>query len=239
MNWQEFEWISFDCYGTLIDWESGILEYIRPLLHAKDCNASDSQILNLYSELEPREQSGPYRTYREVLAGVMRGLASKLQFDISDAEAAGLAESIAQWKPFPDTLPGLRDLGTQFRLAILSNIDDDLFALTAKHLKIPFDLVVTAQQARGYKPSRHNFEILLERLSVAKEKLLHAAESLYHDVAPARELGIATLWVNRRQGRAAAASRLADVKPDFEVANIQQLARLALSRNSATGSRES
>ncbi len=237
MNWQQFDWISFDCYGTLIDWESGILGYLRPLLRKKACSASDAQILNLYSELEPREQAGPYRSYREVLAGVMRGLASGLQFDVSASEAAGLAESIAHWKPFPDTLPGLRDLGTRFRLAILSNIDDDLFALTAKHLEVPFDLVVTAQQVRSYKPSRHNFEVLLERLG-AKDNLLHAAESLYHDVAPARELGIATVWVNRRQGRAAAASRLASVKPDFEVANIQQLARLALSR-SITDSRES
>ncbi len=238
MNWRQFDWVSFDCYGTLIDWESGILGYVRPLLHAKGCSASDSQILNLYSELEPREQAEPYRSYREVLAGVMRGLASQLQFDVSASEAAGLAESIEQWKPFPDALPGLRDLGTRFHLAILSNIDDDLFALSARHLAMPFDVVVTAQQVRSYKPSHHNFEVLLERLGVAKDKLLHAAESLYHDVAPARELGIATVWVNRRQGRAAAASRLARVKPDFEVAKIQQLARLALSR-SATGSRES
>lgn len=227
MNWRQFEWVSFDCYGTLIDWEAGILGYMRPLLRAKGCSASDWQILTLYSELEPHEQAGPYRSYREVLDGVMHGLASKLQFDVSASEAAGLAESIAHWKPFPDTLPGLRNLGTRFRLAILSNIDDDLFALTAKHLEVAFDRVVTAQQVRSYKPSHHNFEVLLDRLGTAKERLLHAAESLYHDVAPARELGIATVWVNRRQGRAAAASRLADVKPDFEVANIGELAESA------------
>ncbi len=238
MNWRQFEWVSFDCYGTLIDWESGILGYIRPLLRAKGCNTSDSQILQLYSELEPRQQSGPYRSYREVLDGVMRGFARELQFEVSSAEAAGLADSIAQWKPFPDTVAGLRDLGTCFRLAVLSNIDDDLFAGSAQQLQVPFDTVVTAQQARSYKPSRHNFQVLLDRLGTAKDKLLHAAESLYHDVAPARELGIATVWVNRRQGRAAAASKLANVKPDFEVSNIQQLARLAVSR-SATGLRES
>ena len=238
MDWSRFEWISFDCYGTLIDWESGILGYLQPLLRDKACETSDSQLLNLYSELEPREQSGEYRPYRDVLAAVMRGLGAELHIQFSKSEIDGLAESIAGWKPFSDTVPGLRNLGTAFRLAILSNIDDDLFAVTAKHLDFPFDTVVTAQQARSYKPSRHNFELLLERLGVTKEKLLHAAESLYHDVAPARELGIATVWVNRRRGRAAAASRLADVKPDFEVATIQQLARLALSR-SATDSRES
>ena len=238
MSWRQFEWISFDCYGTLIDWESGILGYMRPLLRAKSCDASDAQILNLYSELEPREQSGAYVRYREVLAAVVRGFAQEMKFEVSANEADGLADSIAQWKPFPDTVQGLHDLGTRFRLAVLSNIDDDLFALSAQQLQVPFDVVVTAQQARSYKPSHHNFELLMDRLGTSKEKLLHAAESLYHDVAPARELGIATVWVNRRQGRVAAASKLAEAMPDFEVSNIQQLARLALSR-SATGSRES
>lgn len=237
MNWQQFEWVSFDCYGTLIDWESGILGYLRPLLRAKGSEISDSQILNLYSQLEPKEEAGEYRRYRQVLAGVMRGFAEELRVDFTQFEISGLADSVAGWKPFPDTVPGLRDLGTRFRLAILSNIDDDLFAVTAKHLEVRFDLVITAEQVRSYKPSHNNFEVLLERAGTARTRLLHAAESLYHDVAPAREMGIANVWVNRRQGRRAAASRLADAKPDVEVATIQQLARLALSR--ATGSRES
>jgi 2-haloacid dehalogenase len=238
LDWNRFEWITFDCYGTLINWEAGILGYLQPLLRSKGCEVSNSRILSLYSELEPREQAGEYRRYRDVLAAVMRGLGKELELQLSEAEIRGLADSIAGWKPFADTVPGLQELKSRYRLGILSNIDDDLFALTAKHLEVPFDLVVTAEQARSYKPSRRNFELLVERLGIAKEKLLHAAESLYHDVAPARELGITTVWVNRRQGRPAAASRLADVKPDFEVATIQQLARLAFSR-SATGSRES
>ena len=228
MNWQKIEWLSFDCYGTLIDWESGILGYLRPLLRSKGCDASDSQILNLYSEFEPSEQSGTYRSYREVLAEVMRRYATELKFEVSTAEAAGLADSIADWKPFPDTVSGLRKLKSQYKLAILSNIDDDLFALTATHLEVPFDLVVTAQQVRSYKPSRRNFETLLDRIGTSRDRLVHAAESLYHDVAPARELGIATVWVNRRQGKAAAATRLTDAKPDLEVASIAELARSAV-----------
>jgi 2-haloacid dehalogenase len=228
MNWQKIEWLSFDCYGTLIDWESGILGYLRPLLRSKGCDASDSQILNLYSEFEPSEQSGTYRSYREVLAEVMRRYATELKFEVSTAEAAGLADSIADWKPFPDTVSGLRNLKSQYKLAILSNIDDDLFALTATHLEVPFDLVVTAQQVRSYKPSRRNFETLLDRIGTSRDRLVHAAESLYHDVAPARELGIATVWVNRRQGKAAAATRLTDAKPDLEVASIAELARSAV-----------
>ncbi len=227
MDWQQFQWISFDCYGTLIDWESGILGYIRPLLRAKNCAASDAQILNLYSELEPREQSRSYRCYREVLIDVMRGFAREWKFELSATEAAGLADSIADWKPFPDTVQGLHKLKSRYKLAILSNIDDDLFAFTARRLEVPFDLVVTAQQVRSYKPSHHNFGALLQRLGSPQERLLHAAESLYHDVAPASELGIATVWVNRRQGKPAAAARLADAKPDLEVPSIAELARLA------------
>jgi len=226
MNWRHFEWVSFDCYGTLIDWESGILGYVRPLLHAKGCDVSDSRILSLYSELEPREQAGEYRKYREILAAVMRGFAQELRVQFSAPELNGLADSIAGWEPFPDTIQGLRELKSRYRLAILSNIDDDVFALTAKHLQVPFDLVVTAQQVRSYKPSPRNFEVLLDRIGNGKDKLLHAAESLYHDIAPARELGIATVWVNRRQGRKSAASRLADVKPDAEVADIAGLAQI-------------
>ena len=227
MNWPQFEWVSFDCYGTLIDWEAGILGYIRPLLRARGCAVDDSQVLNLYSEFEPREQAGEYRSYREVLAAVMRAFAKQFNFEMSPAEANGLAESIADWRPFPDTIPGLRDLESRYRLAILSNIDDDLFAQTAEHLQVEFDLVVTAEQARSYKPSRNNFRLLLQRLDVSPDKLLHAAESLYHDVVPAQELGIATAWVNRRKGKKTAATRLVEANPDVEVANIQELARLA------------
>ena len=124
-------------------------------------------------------------------------------------------------------MQGLRELKSQYKLAILSNIDNDLFAFTAKHLEVAFDLIVTAQQVRSYKPSQRNFETLLARIDASPQALLHAAESLYHDVAPARELGIATVWVNRRQGKPAAASRLADAKPDVEVASVGELARIA------------
>jgi 2-haloacid dehalogenase len=228
LDWPRFEWLSFDCYGTLIDWETGILAYLRPLLRSKGCDVSDAEILNLYSEFEPREQSGSYRSYREVLASVVRDFANKFRFEVNSAEAGGLAESLGNWRPFPDTVPGLRALKSRYRLAILSNIDDDLFALTAQHLQVPFDLVITAQQVRAYKPSRRNFALLLEQTGISTDGLLHVAESLYHDVVPARQMGISTVWVNRRQGKSAAATRLADAKPDLEVASIGALAGIAV-----------
>ncbi len=225
-DFSRFEWLSFDCYGTLIDWESGILGYFRELLQRRGCKISDDEILNLYSEFEPREQAGEYRPYREVLASVVLDFARELHFDVSEAEAAGLAESIRNWQPFPDTVAGLRRLHSRYKLAILSNIDDDLFAWSAAKLEVPFDCVVTAQQVGSYKPSLRNFETLLERLAIPRERLLHVAESLYHDVGPARSMGIETVWVNRRQGKAAA-SKFVEARADAEAATIAELADAA------------
>ena len=117
---------------------------------------------------------------------------------------------------------------SRYKLAVLSNIDDDLFAYTAPKLEVRFDAVVTAQQVHSYKPSLNNFEALLRRHAIPRDRLLHVAESLYHDVEPARSLDIATVWVNRRQGKPAAASKLADAKPDLEVADVGSLAELAV-----------
>ena len=226
LDFAQFDWVSFDCYGTLVDWESGILGYLRPLLQRKGLELRDAQILSLYSEFEPREQSGDYHSYRNVLASVVGDFARELHFDVTEAEASGLADSIREWTPFPDTVPALRELKRGYRLAILSNIDDELFRFSAQKLQVPFDCVVTAQQARSYKPSLRNFELLLEKLSVPRSRLLHVAESLYHDVAPAASLGIRTVWVNRRQGKAAAASKYCEAQPDVEVSDLDKLVKL-------------
>jgi len=227
LDFSQFEWISFDCYGTLIDWESGILGYLRPLCERKGRSLSDAEILSLYSELEPREQGGKYRTYRHVLASVVRDFGRELRFEVTEAEMAGLSDSIRSWQPFEDTVPALRYLHSHYKLAILSNIDDDLFAYSAQKLGVPFSCVVTAQQAQSYKPSARNFELLLEKIAVPRSRLLHVAESLYHDVGPANLLGITAVWVNRRQGRAAGASRLSKAKADLEVPDLDGLAQHA------------
>jgi 2-haloacid dehalogenase len=222
----QFDWISFDCYGTLVDWESGILNYLRPLLQRHGKQLNDAQILSLYSEFEPREQSGEYRSYRDVLASVVGDFAHELGFEVNVSEVTGLANSMGEWTPFGDTVPALRELKQRYRLAILSNIDDALFRDSAEKLQVPFDCVVTAQQARSYKPALGNFELLLEKLAIPRARLLHVAESLYHDVAPASSLGIATVWVNRRQGKGAAASKFCDARPDLEVPDLAGLLEL-------------
>ena len=223
----QFEWLSFDCYGTLIDWEAGILGYIQPLLENKVRFANDDEVLRLYSELEPRAQAGPYHTYRDVLSAVVRDFGREFRFPVTPGEAVGLADSIRNWEPFPDTVAALQQLKTRYKLAILSNIDNDLFAYSAAKLEVHFDCVITAQHLRSYKPSLDNFRALLRRLGVQRERLLHVAESLFHDVAPAHSLGIPTAWVNRRKGRNAAASKLANVRADVEVSDLAALAKLA------------
>jgi 2-haloacid dehalogenase len=226
LDFTHFEWVSFDCYGTLIDWESGILGYLQPLLRSKNRDLPYAEILRMYSEFEPAQQSKTYRPYREILAGVVRDFARELRFDVSEHEAAGLADSIRDWQPFSDTMPALQILKSRYKLAILSNIDDDLFAYSAAKLEVPFDCVVTAQQARSYKPALGNFHLLLQRLQIPRSRLLHVAESLFHDVAPANSLGIKAVWVNRRRGRPAAASKLVDANPDLQVSDLGELASL-------------
>jgi len=228
LDFAQFEYLSFDCYGTLIDWESGILGYLGPLLRSKGVSVTNDEILNLYSEFEPRQQEQAYRSYREILAGVVRDFAAHFDFSVSGEEAGGLAESIREWQAFPDTAPALQRLKQRYKLAVLSNIDDDLFAFSAPKLGIELDCVVTAQQAQSYKPSLRNFETLLQRIPVEKTRLLHVAESLYHDVVPAQSLGIATVWVNRRQNKPAAATKLVSAQPDLEVPTVGALAELAV-----------
>src|SRR5450631_3552501 len=122
-DFSRFEYLSFDCYGTLIDWESGILGYLRPLLKSKGCAVSDGEILNLYSTFEPNAQTAPYRIYRDVLSSVVRDFAHEFNVEVSGEEANGLADSIRRWQPFPDTVSALKRLKSRYKLAVLSNID--------------------------------------------------------------------------------------------------------------------
>ena len=230
MEFSHFTTISFDCYGTLIEWEAGILPVLRALLARHNCSLADAAILELYGEFEARAESGPYRRYREVLQSVVKAFGEQLGFDPSPAEISSLHESVAAWPPFADTVGALERLKKKrYKLAIISNIDDDLFAQTRKLLGVEFDAVVTAEQAQSYKPSLRNFELALQRLGVGREELLHVGQSIYHDVIPAQSLGIATVWVNRKSARpGVGAVRAATGKPDLEIPDLATLADWAL-----------
>jgi 2-haloacid dehalogenase len=225
LDFARFDALTFDCYGTLIDWERGIAGALQSVCRRHGVERTDGELLALFAETEAPIQSGTFRSYREVLDETMRQLAVRLAFpaDLNDVRA--LSSSLATWPPFDDTVPALRSLARRYRLGILSNVDDDLFAGSATQLGVPFDWVVTAQQVRAYKPARANFHFLLRRMGLPWERVLHEAQSRYHDVAPARSLGLATVWVNRREA-GGGATPAADAKPDLEVPDLATLARL-------------
>lgn len=225
LDFSRFEILTFDCYGTLINWEDGILRCLHRILaaHGKDIDAA--AILRLYSEFEATAEQGKYQRYREVLESVVRQFGEQLGFVPTDEEARSLPDSLPNWKPWPDTVSALGDLQSRFRLAIVSNVDDDLFAATRPQLGAKFYQIITAQQAGAYKPSLKIFELALSRVGVPAHRVLHVGQSLYHDVVPAQSLGLATVWVNRPSARAGVgAVKAAEGHPDLQVSSLAELA---------------
>jgi 2-haloacid dehalogenase len=228
MDFNAFTTITFDCYGTLIDWEAGLLPALRRILAAHEQILPDAVLLELYGEFEAQAESRPYQTYRNVLESVVRQFGERCGFHPSLSELRSLQESVPAWPPFPDTVAALQKLQQRYRLAIISNIDDDLFAETRKHLGVEFSAVITAEQARSYKPSLKNFRLALQALGIEPSSLLHAGQSVYHDIIPAQSLGIRTVWVNRQSARpGVGAVRKASGQPDLEVPDVATLVNLA------------
>ena len=227
MDFSSVRLITFDCYGTLIDWETGMLNSLRVLL-PNLTGVSDEQLLEMYGEIEARLESGPYLVYRAILSRTAEEIAGRVGRSINPADAQRFSESLKQWKPFPDTVEGLQKLATRYRLAIISNVDDDLFAATQKLLQAPFEFVVTAQQVRSYKPSLNNFGEAVKRAlqaGIKPDQILHVAQSLYHDIAPANSIGLKNVWVNRRFGKSGSgATAGSTARPMLEVQSIGELA---------------
>jgi len=225
LAFDSFQAITFDCYGTLIDWESGILRVLRPMLTEHGKRVPDEQILAVFAELEPAIQSREYLRYRLVLEEVVRGLGQHFGFSVSTDEARSLAASLKTWTPFPDTMAALRALKSKYRLGIISNTDEDLFSDTARHLRVAFDWVITAEQARAYKPAPAIFELALKKIGLAPDNVLHAGQSVFHDVVPAKQVGMPAVLVTRR---GPGAVKRASAKPDLEVPDLKTLAAMAL-----------
>ena len=227
-DFDRFGCLTFDCYGTLIDWEQGILRALRPIVDAHSIHASDADLLRNYGELEAQLEAGDYRSYRNILEDIVRGLGELFGFRPSAEEIHSLPESLPNWEPFADTRSALQRLKTKYQLAIISNTDDDLFAGTARKLAIDFDHVITAQQAKSYKPSHHNFQLAMEKIGLPADRILHVGQSIYHDVVPARSMGLATVWVTRRRVKEGVAATLpASGQPDLEVPDLKTLADVA------------
>jgi 2-haloacid dehalogenase len=224
IDFRSFDALTFDCYGTLIDWESGLLAALRPF--APD--AGDDVLLEAFARHEARLEAGPYLPYKDVLAGCLRALGDELGFATSDEQQAAFGQSVRDWPAFADSPDALARLKTRFKLAVITNCDDDLFAASNERLGVQFDWIVTAEQAQGYKPRTENFEYAFERIDVPRERILHVAQSLFHDHVPAKALGMTTVWIDRRQGRAGGgATPPANAQPDLTTPDLKTFADLA------------
>jgi 2-haloacid dehalogenase len=229
LDFSRFEILTFDCYGTLINWEAGILSALHRILSAHEKQIDDGALLKLYGDFEQLSESGVFHPYRQVLESVVRRFGAQLGFSPTADEARSLPDSLPSWQPWPDTVATLRQLSTRFRLAILSNVDDDLFAATRPKLGVEFAEVITAQQAQAYKPSLKLFELALSRINAPAHRVLHVGQSIYHDVIPAQALGLATVWVNRPSARpGVGAVKAAQAKPDLTVSSLAELAAAAV-----------
>jgi len=229
MRLSDFQALSFDCYGTLIDWERGILTALQPL--RERIRVSDEDLLEAYGAAELEiEQEHPSLVYSQLLEKVHAALCDRYGVDESELEAAKFGASVGEWPAFPDSVEALRYLKEHFKLVILSNVDRLSFAGSNRRLGIDFDYIFTAQDIGSYKPDLRNFEYLLAKLGengVGKGQLLHVAQSLFHDHVPANRIGIASAWIDRRHDReGGGATVLPDPMPhyDFRFTSLGELA---------------
>ena len=221
MATRAIEVITFDCYGTLIDWDAGIRGAFGTEALRSGSTYDGDLVMELYHEEEPEVQTGPFRPYREVLAEVARRVTDRLSMPAGPEGASFLADGLPDWPPFPDTGAALERLAAAgYRLGILSNVDDDLLAGTRRHLPDVFDddLIVTAQRVGSYKPAPGHFEEARHR--IGDRGWLHAAQSLFHDIRPASSMAIPAAWINRYNDPRPAGGP----EPAIEVATLAELA---------------
>lgn len=204
---------TFDCYGTLIDWNLGIRTELERTFGVEQA----PRLLERYHEIEREIESEPFRTYREVLTLALERLAQDEQLQLPEGEAGALAHSLPDWPPFaevPDALAELRERG--WLLAILSNTDRDLIAASQRQLGVPIDLAIVAEDVKSYKPAHAHWEHFFEATTAERSRHVHVAASLFHDIAPAKELGLRSVWINRL-------GEEADPVPDRELSDASDL----------------
>ena len=234
MRLTDFEALSFDCYGTLIDWEAGLAAVLIPWAREHGVGLTGEQLLAEYASCEEAaEAEHPAELYPDILARSLRVLGGELGAEVTGQDAARLAASVPDWPAFPDSRDALRALGERFKLIILSNVDRSSFAGSNPRLGVEFTSILTAQDIGSYKPSPRNFEALTReaaRLGIGPGKLLHVAQSLFHDHVPAQRAGLPTAWINRRHARpgwGATPEPPAPVTPDWEFPSMAAFAAAA------------
>jgi 2-haloacid dehalogenase len=206
-------WATFDCYGTLIDWNLGIRTELERVFGVE----AAPRLLERYHELEPKIESEQYRTHREVLRLAFEELLREEGLQLPEGEAGTLANSLPEWPPFPEVPAALAELRSRgWKLAILSNTDRDLIAESQKRLGVPFDLAIVAEDVQSYKPAHGHWERFFDATTADRDAHVHVAASLFHDIAPARELGLKSVWINRL-------GEQADPEPDRELTDLAPL----------------
>jgi 2-haloacid dehalogenase len=229
IDFTDVDALTFDCYGTLIDWETGLTGAFRPVLTAHGITADADDVLARFARYEAASESGPYRRYRDVLAAALDGVGTELGFMPTDDEVRSFSGSVVDWPAFPDSVAALARLKRRFRLGVITNCDDDLFAASNQRLEVEFDWVITAEQVGSYKPDERNFQVAFERLGLPHERLVHVAQSLYHDHVPAKRLGLTTVWIDRRHDMAGGgATPPAEASPDATYPDMASFAAAAV-----------
>lgn len=231
MKLHDFSTLTFDCYGTLIDWESGMVKALEPLTSRATRPLSRDDILAAHARHESSQQATtPAKRYSDLLAVVYKRLAEEWGVPVSWAECRTYGSSVGNWPAFPDSAEALKYLKQHYKLVILSNVDNESFALSNAKLGVEFDAVYTAEDIGSYKPSLRNFEYMLDKLttlSVEKVDILHTAESLFHDHGPANQMGLVSCWIHRRHalgGFGATMEPGAMPKIDFKFTSLGELA---------------
>ena len=232
LDYAAYDVLTFDTYGTLIDWEAGIVAALRAALGDAAAALPDEELLARFAAYE-HDAEAPGTRYRDVLATCLRLVAAELGSSVTDAEADAFGGSVGDWPPFPDSGEALRRLQSRFAIVTITNCDDDLFAASEVRLGVTFDAVVTAQQVGRYKPDPAGFHVahrrIAEELGTPKERVLHVAQSLFHDHVPAKRLGLRTVWIDRRDGRQGGATPpAADVTPDARFTTMRAFAEDAV-----------
>ncbi len=206
-------WATFDCYGTLIDWNLGIRTELERLFGVQGA----PRLLERYHEIEPELESEPFHTYHEVLTLALQRLAEEERISLPEGEAGALAKSLPDWPPFPEVPAALAELRRRgWMLAILSNTDRDLIAASQRRLGVPFDLAIVAEDVESYKPAHGHWERFLEATTADRDSHVHVGASLFHDIAPARDLGLKSVWINRLDEEP-------EPKPDRELTDLSNL----------------
>lgn len=219
-----FAWVTFDCYGTLIDWDSGIRKFLNELLSRKGASVDLDSLHRRWEEIQFELIQREYRPYKDILRLSLGETLKEFGIPYAPEDGDDFAASMPTWQPFPDVPPTLQELKRHARIAIISNTDNDILRESVRLMGVEFDALVTAEDAKVYKPSPRIFEFALQRLKEAPERILHVAFGFKYDLAPAKQVGMATCWLNRT-----GEPKPEGIEPDFIASTMDEVVKIVKS----------